>query len=315
MPPTVHDCDCGFTDSTDPTKSIFTSFIAVNFSSTASSELSNLFIPATYEVTSSDAPYSRNFSADLVQLSDEGLHLSVLPPVLGQVPSAQIFSWVSTFAFGSYHAWFRTSEIPGTVTAFYIYRNDSSEVDVEHINGWEQPTLLYTVKPQIYLDNGNPDNSTYQREAWNDTTAAFHQEYHDWSFVWLPNIVHFGLDASYLRSITTNVPQAPGRLALNHWSDGNPKYSLGPPTQNSTATVALLWATYNDTNADALACKKTSVACTITDGVLQSSTISAGVTGKTIPSTTVVNFALANTAPGWLYVLSSLFLSYYTLFA
>jgi beta-glucanase (GH16 family) len=272
----IEDCDCGFTDSHDPTKSTFTSFLAVNFSSVSRQRLDSLFIPASYAINPRNLPYSRNFSTNQVRLSKAGLDLIVSPAESGKVPCGQIFTRAATFSYGSYHARIRLGDVPGTVTALFNYKNDSSEVDIEVLSAWKDPTLLYTVKPQLYLDNGNPANSTYQREAWNGTASSLTKDFHDWSFLWLPDIVHFGLDADYSRSITTNVPQAPGRLALSHWSDGNPRYSLGPPIEPSTATVSFLWAVYNDVNASALTCKATSSPCVITDGVLQTDQISDG---------------------------------------
>ncbi|KAH7146715.1 concanavalin A-like lectin/glucanase domain-containing protein [Dactylonectria estremocensis] len=306
----VRDCDCGFIDSNDPTQSIFSSFFAVNFSSIASSKFDELFIPATYTYQR-DSPnaYTRNFTADQVQLSDAGLDLTVSSPSSGSksVPCSGIFSRSNAFFYGSYHAQFRVGDVPGTVTAFYNYKNDTSEVDIEYVSAWDEATLLYTVKPQIYLPNNNPVNSTYQRQAWNDTRASFDEDFHEWSFVWLPDIVHFGLDANYTKSITTNVPQAPGRLALNQWSDGNSNYSLGPPTKDSTVAVSFLWAVYNDTNANALTCKKATEACTITNGIFQTSTASGGDDNNDSGSTSVTimnSVHLINpAAPGWLFAL------------
>lgn len=313
MASNIHDCDCGFIDSYDPTKSLFTSFLVVNFSSITSEQLDDLFAPAAYDITQNGSPYTRNFSADQVQLSDHGLDLTVSPPVDSKsVPCAEIFTRAATFFYGSYHAQVRVEDVPGTVTAFFNYKNDSSEVDIEYLSAWADPTLLYSVKPQIYLDSGVPSNSTYQQERWNDTTASFDQNTHWWSFVWLPDIVHFGLDSNYSRSLTTNVPQGPGRLALSHWSDGNPNYSLGPPTQNSTVSISSLWAVYNDTNANALACKRATSACTITNGTFQASAASGGDSNnnKTLPSVmlpaaTIINSAhfIDPAAPGWLFVL------------
>jgi hypothetical protein len=311
----VQDCDCGFIDSNDPTKSIFTSFLVVNFSSITSQQLDDLFIQATYEITQTNSPYARNFSVDQVQLSKAGLDLTVSPsPDSERVPCAQVFTRAATFFYGSYHAQFHVGDVPGTVTAFFNYKNDSSEVDIEYLSAWANPTLLYTVKPQIYLDNGSPSNITYQQETWNDTSVSFDQDFHEWSFVWLPDIVHFGLDANYPRFITTNVPKAPGRLALSHWSDGNPDYSLGPPTQNSSITISFLWAVYNDTNASELTCKKTNSACTVTNGIFQASAASGGSNNNNamFPSVIIVNSAnfIKPAAPGWLFVL--LFFSWFS---
>ncbi|KAF2281379.1 concanavalin A-like lectin/glucanase [Westerdykella ornata] len=300
MASSVEDCDCGFTDSHDPTQSTFTSFLAVNFSSIPEEQFNNIFIRATYELTPDHSSYTRNFSAGQVQLSDAGVHLTVSPAVEHQVPCAQIFTRARTFFYGSYHALFRISDVPGTVSAFFNYHNDTSEVDIEHLNAWDEPTLLYTVKPQLYGPSGNPDNSTYQREIWNSTSGdAFHDGFHEWSFVWQPDIVHYGLDSNYSRVITTNVPQAPGRLALSQWSDGNPKYSLGPPTRDSALTIAFLWAVYNDANASALACKKTTSPCKITNGVFQpgNPNASGGDQSNRPPSGTIsVNSSAAQSA-------------------
>jgi hypothetical protein len=306
MPSKLEDCDCGFIDSSDPTKGIFTSFLVVNFSSIKSKQFNDLFIPAKYEIGRANSPYTRNFLADQVQLSEAGLDLTVLPSDSNVVSCGQVFSRAVTFFYGSYHAQIRVGHVPGTVTAFFNYKNDSSEVDIEYLSAWDDdPTLLYSVKPQVYLDKGVPSNSTYQQETWNDTSVPFDQDFHDWSFVWLPDIVYFGLDAKYSRFLTTNVPQAPGHLALSHWSDGNPDYSQGPPTQSTTVTIQSLWAIYNDTNAGAFTCKMATSACTITNGIFQASTASA-----TLPSATIINSAhfISPAAPSWLFVLLIVFL-------
>lgn len=283
----VQDCDCGFTDSTDPTKSIFSSFLYVDFGSITDGEFDDLFIPATYEIDNREnAPFTRNFSISQINRSDSGLDLTVSPsPDSKKVPCAQIFSRKLTFLYGSYHAKVRVTDVPGTVMAFFNYKNDTSEVDIEYLSAWETPTLLYTVKPQIYFPNGNPSNDTYQRE----TGGIRDNHFHDWSWVWTPDIVHFGLDAKYSTNITTNVPQAPGRLAMNHWSDGNPNYSLGPPTKDATAALSLIWAVYNDTDANPLSCKKATSACTVTNGVFQPPSGSGGDNGNEKPSTGAIS--------------------------
>jgi hypothetical protein len=303
----VGDCDCGFVDSNDPTKSTFTSFFVVNFSSITRQQLDDIFIPATYEISQRDAPYTRNFSSNQVQLSEAGLDLTVSPsPDSTKVPCAQVFTRAANFFYGSYHAQFRATDVPGTVTAFFNYKNDTSEVDIEYLSAWDDPTLLYTVKPQIYLDNGTPSNSTYQRDRWDNASASFHHDFHEWSYVWLPDIVHFGLDSNYSKSLNTNIPQAPGRLALSQWSDGNSKYSRGPPTQSSTVTVSALWAVYNDTKAVALTCQKATSACTITKGVFQANDGGGGGNNEPTPPSVILmnsSHSVSPAAPGWFLAL------------
>ena len=295
MPQNIEDCDCGFKDAADPTGSVFSSFFALNFSSTAGQQLGDFFIPAGYDVTQSDSPYSRNFDPAQVQFSDEGLELTVSPlqystgdGVPHSVLCGQVLSRDARFFHGSYHAKIRVANVPGTVAAFFNYKNDTSEVDIEYLSSGNDPTLMYSTKPQIYSANQTPSNLTYLEQSWSGSAGSFDDSFHDWSFVWLPNITYFGLDKNYSISLTHHIPQVPGRLDLSHWSDGNPRYSLGPPTKNSTMTVSLLWATYNDANATQPACKLTSTPCTIVDGVLgvlhngNVTAVSAG--GKTAPN-------------------------------
>ncbi|KAK0384313.1 hypothetical protein NLU13_8401 [Sarocladium strictum] len=280
MASNVWDCDCGFIDSQDPTGSTFTNFLAVDFTSISQNELDEIFIPATYKLHKNDAPFERHFSAEQLQLSEDGLHITVLPASSqNHVPCGQIFSRARTFFYGSYHARIRLTDVPGTVTAFFNYKADDSEIDMEYVSAWAEPTLLYTVKPQIYTDRGNPENSTYARQPLSDASAPSKRSVSEWSFVWVEDIVHFGIGNEYSHNITTNVPSAPGRLALNQWSDGNANYSLGPPREPSTTTVTSLWAVYNMTESSSLVCEKSTSACTVTDGLFQPSSGSGGNSG------------------------------------
>ncbi|KAL2207344.1 concanavalin A-like lectin/glucanase [Sarocladium strictum] len=269
MASNVNDCDCGFIDSNDSTKSTFTNFFAVDFASVSQEQFDEIFIPATYQIPRANGPFNRNFFAEQVRLTKDGLDLTVSPPSNDEyVPCAQIFSRGQSFLYGSYHARIRVTDIPGTVTGFFNYKSDQSEVDIEHVSAWAESTLLYTVKPQIYTDSGNPDNSTYTRQPLREASSK--NGVHEWSFIWLPDVVHFGIGGEYKHSLTINVPSAPGRLALNQWSDGNANYSLGPPKENSTSTVTFLWTIYNTTEEDSNpACQKATSPCAITDGLFQ----------------------------------------------
>lgn len=290
MASSVKDCDCGFVDSNDPTSSVFSNFLAIRFASLSDGDFERIFIPASYDIDRDEAPYLRAFSPDQLDLSEDGLNITVSPPDGDDVPCGQIFTHDRHFFYGAYHLRLRPSAEAGTTTAFFNYHNDTSEVDIEYLNAWDEPTLLYTIKPQIYDDRGNPDNSTYQRQSWTGgddedddgsqaLRTAYSQEVHDWSFIWLPDIVHFGMDNSYDHNVTTNVPQAPGRVAVSQWSDGNGNYSLGPPKSDSTIQVASLWAVFNKTSDDEVRCDRSSVACTITDGVFQRGDTSGGGSG------------------------------------
>jgi hypothetical protein len=263
MPPTAQDCDCGFIDSKDPTKSTFTTLLIFNFTTATTRQLNDVFITASYNVSKS--AYVRSYTPNNVQLSPSGLHLTCSPSTNNlTVPSAGLFTRLQTFSYGSYRAQYIVdSTVPGTVAGFFHYKNDTSEIDIEYLSARSPATLQYSVKPQQYLPNGAASRLTYQPDTFNNTAGKFS----DWQFVWKKDAVYYGHDGNYSTKITTNVPQAAGRIFLNHWSDGNPKFSGGPPKRNSTVTVRFLQAVYNDTEAvGGVECVRMKEACVVRDG-------------------------------------------------
>lgn len=311
----IEACDCGFRDANDPTKSFFTSYLFVNFTSITSHDLLTLFANASYQIKPPNSAYIRDFTPNQVHLSTSGLELTASPPIKGKkVPCGQIFSKSATLFHGSYQAQIRIKKIPGTVTGFFSYKDDNSEIDMEYLSAWYNSTLQYSVKPQIYLDNGSPNSSTYQLDTWNEKSTSFDKDFHDWSFIWLPHEVKYGLDADWSKSITTNVPKKPGRVALTQWSDGDPTFSKGPVMQDSTVTISILQAVYNDSNASPLTCKNSTTVCTIKNGVLQGWNASSNGYGNyttTPPSWLVVNsaYSIGPAAPCWILVV--VFLSWF----
>lgn len=53
--------------------------------------------------------------------------------------------------YGTYRARMKTSNVPGTVAAFFFYRNDTSEIDIESLSRFHDPYKTYfAIQPQIY---------------------------------------------------------------------------------------------------------------------------------------------------------------------
>ncbi|KAI8931356.1 hypothetical protein NX059_011694 [Plenodomus lindquistii] len=307
----VQDCDCGYTDVSDPTRSVFNSLFFVDFKNTTKRQLEESFRISTYPVRHNvSEALTRNYTLSNTNLSQAGLNLTVSPRVGDLVPSGGIVSKSTAFGFGSYHISYRTTNVPGTVAGFFTYRDENSAVDAEYLSWDPNPSMLYSVKPQIYEPNGVASNLTFRRERWTGAKGTFSQKFHDWSFVWLPEVVHFGLDGNYTTALRTRVPSQPGHLALGHWSDGNSHFSRGPPTQNAVLTASHVWAVYNNSNTT-LTCQKTQTACNVLDGKIQvsrstghgvvsvdSSTSAAPFTGPAMSS-----WALLLVILSWFHVL------------
>jgi hypothetical protein len=57
-----------------------------------------------------------------------------------------------------------------------------------------------------------------------------------------------GRTRSSMHEMTENIPSEPGHLFLNHWSNGDPLWSAGPPASDTSMTVSYIKAYFNSTN-------------------------------------------------------------------
>jgi hypothetical protein len=74
--------------------------------------------------------------------------------------------------------------------------------------------------------------------------------FHEYRFDFVPGNVIFYADSIRLGSMNTSVPSTPGHLMLTQWSNGNPGWASGPPTQNATITAAYVKAYFNSSAAN-----------------------------------------------------------------
>jgi hypothetical protein len=77
-----------------------------------------------------------------------------------------------------------------------------------------------------------------------DPTAAFHEYRIDWE----PNLAKFYVDSVLVHTMNENIPTEPGTLFLNHWSNGSPGWSWGPPTEMASMTVLYVKAYFNSSD-------------------------------------------------------------------
>lgn len=80
-----------------------------------------------------------------------------------------------------------------------------------------------------------------------DPTAGFHE----YRFDYLQDRVLFYADSQLLAEMDgTSVPTSPGHLILQHWSNGNPLWSGGPPDEDAIMTVSYVKAYFNSSDSD-----------------------------------------------------------------
>lgn len=76
------------------------------------------------------------------------------------------------------------------------------------------------------------------------------EKFHEYRFDWTKDRVAFYVDGAFLYEITNNVPTEGGGIFLNHWSNGDPAWSAGPPAQDTVMTISYLKAYFNSTDTE-----------------------------------------------------------------
>lgn len=74
------------------------------------------------------------------------------------------------------------------------------------------------------------------------------EDYHEYRFDWTPSQISFWFDGVFLASFDQYDPDAAGTMMLNHWSNGDPNWSGGPPATDTAITVSYVKAYFNSTN-------------------------------------------------------------------
>lgn len=80
------------------------------------------------------------------------------------------------FLYGTFRARIKTSQIAGTVAAFFFYRNDTCEIDMESLSRFTDPYKTYfAIQPQVYNPDGSASPVTNEKHAlpFNPTQVIF----------------------------------------------------------------------------------------------------------------------------------------------
>ncbi|KAI8097941.1 concanavalin A-like lectin/glucanase domain-containing protein [Gilbertella persicaria] len=256
-------CDCGFEDENH---NIWSSVWYADYSlykSNLQYDPHYLVMDYTVDAKHNDT-LERVFSPGNVKMNQNGgIVLSVKKGMNGKYSSAAIGTRRKDFLYGTYRARLKISDVPGTVAAFFFYRNDTSEIDIESLSRFKNPYKSYfAIQPQIYEHGvASPLTNEKHNLEFNPT-----QDYHEYRFDWVPGSVKFYIDGNLIREMTTNVPNSPGRVLLNHWTDGNPNFSGGPPPEDADLDVSQLNIFFNSSEStNSLSCQKSKSPCQISD--------------------------------------------------
>ena len=186
-----------------------------------------------------------------------GIQLRVRANIVnGAVPVAEIDSARMDMHWGSYRAGMKLTSVKGTCGAFFWYFNDTQEIDMEFLSReFDSAKNIFpvnlVVQSRASAESGYDASKTGMYKTVNlgfDPTEAFHE----YRFDYLHEKVYFYADSTLLAEMEGNeIPDSAGHLILQHWSNGNPKWSGGPPRKDATMSVSYVKAYFNSSHVEA----------------------------------------------------------------
>ncbi|KAI3547183.1 hypothetical protein CABS01_00182 [Colletotrichum abscissum] len=260
-------CECGYATNITGTMEVFTDLIETDFTKVKNITKNTDWARQEFNKTNTNArgPLGEKFMTENVASvhegsssfglsstkADAGLQLLVESATTnGLVPGAEIDSARQDVQYGSFRAMMKIPDVAGTCAAFFWYHNDTQEIDMEFLTReFNSSNNTYPVnivlQSRASLEKGYNAVDTgnfFKVNLGFDPTAAFHEYRIDY----LPNAVTFYADGKVLGSMNGSaVPTEGGHLILQHWSNGNPLWSGGPPKQDAILTVASVRAYFN----------------------------------------------------------------------
>ena len=273
-------CACGYTvnSTSDANHALFTDLLETDFlhlqDITYNDTYSTGWIPQSYNTTAREdqGPYGMakedrnvvpnymqdryNWAGPGVHGADTGLQLWVRSKLIGAgeeqfIGSAELVSERDDILYGSFRIALKTTAITGTCSAFFVYKNDSQEIDLEILSG-EQNATSKQVRFVVQNISTPADSGASIRHSEQDIyslpSPGPSEGYNEYRFDWLPDSITYYVNGKMIWSTDWNVPCSAGRIHLSHWSNGNPLWSGGPPAQDAVMSVSYVKAYFNSTS-------------------------------------------------------------------
>ncbi|KAF5021678.1 hypothetical protein F66182_6298 [Fusarium sp. NRRL 66182] len=264
-------CECGYSIKNPQSEDItvFTDRLETNFSQVHDVFQDHDWVRQEFTVSAEAGRgnYSKAFVPENVKtrqtkvqdqfVRDLGLELLVGSVVSKDdaVPASEVDTARHDLHWGSFRAGMKLTAIKGTCAAFFWYFNDTQEIDIEFLSQeFDHDKRVFPVnlvvqsRQSMKAGYDASKTGTFKRVNLDfDPTDAFHE----YRFDYMPGQVLFYADSKLLtRMRGDDMPSSGGHLILQHWSNGNPLWSGGPPTKDATVTVSYVRAYFNSSSSD-----------------------------------------------------------------
>ncbi|KAM3083755.1 hypothetical protein ACMFMF_001121 [Clarireedia jacksonii] len=269
------DCECGYSSIIDNSAEpyVFTDLIESDFLHLPNITKDTDWRRQSFNKTAAEGrgPYGMNFNIAQVTSNpildentwsgegknggDPGVQLTVSggKPANGYVQTAELDSTREDLLWGTYRTAMKLTLNPGTCSAFFWYFNDSQEIDMEFLssqfnrenNTFPVNLVLQSVDSvHAGYNAANTGNYVVANLPFDPTTG-----YHEYRFDFIPNNVIFYADDQVLAKMNSSaVPTSSGHMILTQWSNGNPQWSSGPPTEDTSISVSYVKAYFNSSD-------------------------------------------------------------------
>ncbi|TQV90499.1 glycoside hydrolase family 16 protein [Cordyceps javanica] len=268
-------CECGFSTQPSPAGNgpfLFTNAFETDFSSVKEPSAALGWRGQVYNVTAAQGRgrYGKSFTLDNIvacpsggsptdgcaNSGAKGMTLRVGSQLSNRaVTSAEMATPSDNMKWGSYRCGMQLSAVNGTCASFFWYFNDTQEIDMELLSHeFDFENHVYPVNLVIQsAESMKAGYNAAKTGTFKKTNLTFDptKGFHEYRFDYLPGSVLFYADSTLLAEMAgADAPSAAGHLVLQHWSNGNPLWSAGPPEVDSSIVVSYVKAYFNSSDAD-----------------------------------------------------------------
>ncbi|KAM0419604.1 hypothetical protein ACHAPD_003167 [Fusarium lateritium] len=267
-------CDCGYSiqDPEGEGVIVFMDRLETDFGQLQTISQSHDWVAQKFTVSAEDGRgnYSKAFEPTNVAIQvthpqdhpdlGHGVELRVSSTISNDtIPGSEIDTKRLDLHWGSFRAGMKLTDVKGTCAAFFWYFNNTQEIDIEFLSReFDYERGIYpanlVVQSKASMEAGYDASKTGNFKRVNldfDPTENFHE----YRFDYVPSHVLFYADNKLLAQMEGgDMPSSGGHLILQHWSNGNPLWSGGPPTKDAIVTVSYVKAYFNSSDHERQSC-------------------------------------------------------------
>ncbi|OAG35423.1 hypothetical protein AYO21_10373 [Fonsecaea monophora] len=168
------------------------------------------------------------------------------------VSCAEVTTVEEKILYGSFRTTAVFSTEPGTCHGVFFYKDDTQECDIEYVtdptslsnNGPNAPIPLWYTNQAI--DPTKMDKSCESGPAPSSCTTRTHEYRIDWT----PDFTAFYIDGVCQKNFTNNIPNVPGQLVWNNWTNGDKGWAVGPPNRENVFKIKKIVMYYDTATSE-----------------------------------------------------------------